>query len=282
MPKCGTTTVATMLSAHPAICMHSQKEPGDFLRENPRFRMSGYTTTDQSRWIADFTTSYGLTGNRARFFRGLRSAGIQPDSARYVLCLRDPADLARSYMNHMAERRGLYIATAMDGVRAEILSACDFDGAVADLEREIDPDHVFIVRFEDLHGKDRQRQLSSALFDWLDLPPLESDAVIWENVQGKSGRYPAFLDPLACLLRRTNLVRNLSPDSRARVRKTFSRTQESPPVPTELVDETLAWLEAQDPVLRSRALLSRVATGRLSRPENRALAAHYRARDIDD
>ena len=263
MPKCGTTSVATLLDAHPAICMHNQKEPGDFLRKPAKTRLSGYAVTDETRWLADFTTTYGLRGNRDRFFAALHSARIAPEKARYILCLRDPSELGRSYLRHIAERRSLDLTAQINFIRAEILSACDFEGAVTCLERKAGAASVFVVRFDDLMGKTAQRQLASALYDWLGLAPYGDIAQVWANVAGSTSRYPSALDRVAGALRRTDLVRSLSPQNRARIRRFFSRSSNEQPVPPGLMEETLAWLEEQDLVKRSRAVLARIPVGPL-------------------
>lgn len=264
MPKCGTTTVAALLNAHPAICLHNQKEPGDFLRQPPNTSLSGYAQTADTRWLADFTTTYGLTDKRARFFAGLRQTGIDPADARYVLCLRDPADLCRSYLRHIAERRPINLATDLPAIRAEILSACDFCGAMETLKAEAGAATVFIVRFDDLADNDRQIQIAHSLYRWLGLESSSRVEVVWANAGGSVGRYPPLLDGLAVRVRQIDWVRRLSPKTRARLRGVLSRSPDPQKMAQEIVDETLAWLEVQPTVQASFALLIETATGPLS------------------
>lgn len=219
MPKCGTTTVAELLNAHPAICLHNQKEPGDFLAEKPNSSLAGYNQTVDTHWLADFTTTYGLSGQRDRFFAGLRISAIKPGSARYVLCLRDPADLACSYLRHIMERRSAAAAADTNAVRAEILSACDFEGAIACLERQAGRDAVFVIRFEDLADVAAQQRLAGALHDWLGIEPQEDTAPVWINAKGSARRYPAVLDRIAGVLRQTDLVRRMSPKARTYIKQ---------------------------------------------------------------
>lgn len=255
--------MATLLDAHPAICVHSQKEPCDFLEVKGRERLSGYAVSDATRWVVDFTTTYGLHGNRDRFFSALRGAGIAPEQARFILCIREPTDLARSYLRHIIERRSPREGMRIDAVRAEILSACDFDGAIACLEREAGPEAVFVVRFEDISGEAAQRRLAGQLQEWLGVYPQQNASPVWANAGGSVGRYPAALDRLAGVFRRTDLARRMSPHARARIRQVLSLAPSQAAMPPEMVEQTLTWLEAQESVLRSRTVLSQLTTGPL-------------------
>lgn len=261
MPKCGTTTVSGLLDAHPAICLHSQKEPGDFLRSDATDRLSGYAVDENTRWLADFTTTYGLSDKRDLFFTALRGAGIAPTQARYVLCLRDPVDLGRSYLRHIAERRFIDVTVQVDDVRREILSACDMVGAVEHLQRAGGPDAGFVVVFDDLINEAAQRDLAQELFAWLNLDQPADAASVWANAGGSASRYPAVLDRMAGVLRRTDIVRGLSPATRARLRSLFARPTKAQDLPPQLIEDTMGWLEEQETVQAARALLQGLRSG---------------------
>lgn len=261
MPKCGTTTVSALLAAHPAISLHNQKEPGDFLQDPPRTSLSGYEVSPQTRWLADFTTTYGLSDRRDTFFSGLRAAGIDPRQARFVLCLREPADMAHSYLRHIVERRCVDLTKDLPAIRAEILSACDFGGAIDVLRAEAGPGAAFVVRFDDLTDAARQVRLADQLYTWLGLEVGGEAVAGWANAGGSVSRYPAALDRLAGLVRRTDWVRRMSPQNRARLRGLLSVVPDATPLPQDLVDDTLAWLADRPTIQSACAIFAQTKSG---------------------
>ncbi|WP_457936088.1 hypothetical protein [Mesorhizobium sp. 10J20-29] len=263
MPKCGTTTLANLLGAHPAICLHSQKEPRDFLPGGRGNELSGYAITSATRYLLDFTTTYGMAGNRDSFFAQLRGASLRPEQMRYILCIREPSDLARSYLLHIARRRGVDVHREIEQVRAEILDACDMTGAVTYLANVAGLQSGFLVHFSDLVTSEGQQRLAGNIFRWLGLPPADIGRPVWSNAAASATRYPSYFAAFAALLRRTNMVRNLPPGFRATLRILVSSPVQETLIDPPLIEEVLSWLQAQDAVIASNFLLHTTTSGPL-------------------
>jgi len=223
MPKCGTTTLAAMLGMHSGVALHSQKEPGDFLL--PAYQLSGvpsgYRVTSSTRYLLDFTTQYGVRGNRERFYSNLASNHLV-DCSRVILCLKDPSLLASSYMRHMLLRGHLSFEKHRRELIRDVLAACDFRGAVQFLSQRFAEGSVFVVRFDDLICDDRQEQVVQEIFSWLSLRPHPIGEKCWENATSVADRYPLGLGKLAARVRRTSTVRNMSPVLTNRIRRALS------------------------------------------------------------
>lgn len=263
MPKCGTTTVAAMLGQHPEICLHNQKEPGDFLVPERAGRLSGYATTEKTRYLADFTTTYGTAENRSRFFSLLRSTNLSPEDMRYILCVRDPIALARSYLLHIAERKRINIGAEMYSVRHQILCACDMEGAMDALIEEAGPSRVFLVRFDDLLTEEGQCNLARQLYGWLGVSQIPLVKPLWENSQGSLTLYPRILVGVAASVRNTDLVRNLQPHLRGSIRRLLSRPARRVEISRELIEDTLGWLEKKATFGKSVAFVNSTRSGPL-------------------
>lgn len=263
MPKCGTTSVAALLDSHPAICLHAQKEPGEFLHRPVEKSLAGYRTSEETQFLADFTTHYGLRGNRERFVEGLELAGIVPRDARYVICLRDPQDLAASYLRHIAERRWIEGEAQLAAVADEVASACDFAGALSFLIERAGHEAIFVAKFTDIADEQGQKALMANFCDWLDLSTARFAEPIWANAAGSIGRYPPQIESLAIRFRRTDLAKALSPQIRGRIRNVFVRTGEGRTISEEFVNRVLANLAGSEDVQRSREVLTQLRSGPL-------------------
>lgn len=264
MPKCGTTTVAALLNTHPAICLHSQKEPGDLLRRPVPRGLAGYQTDTHTRVLADFSTQYGLTGNRARFIEGLSDLGLQAADARFIVCLRSPKDLARSYLQHISERRHVDLKTDRERIQQEVLSACDFRAALKFLYDQAGSGTAFVLKLEDVADGNRQADLFQRITTWLELPAVEDAVAVWANSVGSVGRYPRLIELLARMVRRTNFQRNMSPEARARIRNAFVRSGRPPALDPLDIEQILTEIMASDVVRDSQELLNTIETGPLA------------------
>lgn len=99
-PKCGTSTMAWWLSQHPQVFMSKQKEPHFFNTDTRRI----ITRRDKYfELFADAPQSALAIGEAST--RYLRSADAVPnilveiDNPRFVVCLRNPVDMAVSLHN---------------------------------------------------------------------------------------------------------------------------------------------------------------------------------------
>ena len=260
MPKCGTTTLAGLLDLQPCLAVHAQKEPDDFLHlekgEVPS--LSGYTVDADTRYLVDFSTMYGLPGNRTRVLENLSAIGALEDT-RFILSLRDPAELARSFFDHMRARRGYDPVRDEAQIRADLAGALDFRSAIAELRQTVGADSLFLIKIDDLRTLEGQRAILAAISDWLGIPVEQPHHVISRNRQGSARRYVGALAPAIMAVRRSPLVRSMP----AGLRQSLSRFVSEPATAPEVEFCLSEWTDAET-VARSTAIYRASRTGPLS------------------
>ncbi|MPQ95249.1 hypothetical protein [Thioclava sp. JE_KL1] len=259
MPKCGTTTLGALLSLGPALAVHNAKEPNDFINEavGGLPRLSGYHITDATRWLVDFSTQYGMPRHRGEVLDKLAALGLL-ERTRFILSLRPPEALARSYFEHLTTRSGLTTTANAEEIRARITGATDFVAALDALTARVAAEQIYVVKFQDLIGVETQRETMSALSDWLGLAPIVPKDAIQRNTAGQARRYPGPLEALAGRLRHFDAVRGLPPELRSRISRLLSRRA---PATAESFDPRL-WTDAAL-LTQSSALYAALSTGPL-------------------
>ncbi|MFD0982575.1 sulfotransferase domain-containing protein [Tropicimonas aquimaris] len=223
MPKCGTTSLGAILDCSPVLAVHSQKEPNDFIERCPGGlpKISGYAATDATQYFVDFSTQYGMPRHRDRVLENLCSLGLLP-TAKFIVSLREPHALAKSYFGHLTSRSGLKSKTDGDEIRDRIIGATDFVPVLDTLLAQVESENVFVVKFEDLLGLEAQTRTSLALSNWLDIPAIEFVSVKKSNVASDARRYPVVIEKLAKVVRKADIVRRLPPNFRRRVSRSLS------------------------------------------------------------
>ncbi|MGQ7848785.1 hypothetical protein ACUNV4_30105 [Granulosicoccus sp. 3-233] len=250
MPKCGSTTVSSLLGGHAEICLHNQKEPADFLRyTSEKKRLSGYRVSNRTKVLLDFTTSYGLTDNRDTFFRNIKASGLKPEDAYFFLCVRRAEDMCRSYLAHVFSRRSVNVQTEKKDVLNELRGALDASGALVRLVEEAGAKNIFVVRFDDLVKDSTQSILATNMFKWLGLEPVAT-STLWENSAGSARRYPDGVDKIVGILRNTAFFRMMPREIRAPLQQLFSTDATLPAnyedLSTELFQIAMSFREAKE------------------------------------
>jgi hypothetical protein len=265
MPKCGTTSLAELLAHHPAISLHNQKEPADFLRgpRDPSDR-SGYRVEDRTEWLLDFTTAYGLSHHRQNFLDNLRASGLDPKMQRYFLCLRPTRDLARSYLKHILLRRHSASLDKLDDITSEILSACDFVGAVRALEDNGCASSAYVVIFDELLTPEGQSRTFESITSWLSLHSSEPPQLVWANSLSSHTRYPGIIEGIAASLRETRMVRDMPPTLRRMFSRALSHPAEGAHLTSDVERELLARVQSSDKAQASDQFLSTIRSGPLA------------------
>lgn len=106
-PKCGTTTLATWLSKTPACYFSPRKEPHFYTRHYKAHRYQGYDQHDRNgyqRLFDDVQPHHKAIGEGSTHY--LRSPDAiltilqEHPAARFIACVRNPVDMARSMHSH--------------------------------------------------------------------------------------------------------------------------------------------------------------------------------------
>ena len=155
--KCGTTTLAAMLRAHPDVLLPSIEEPWflsrpDFEQHWPAYE-SLFPDWQRYRAVGDDSTAYSSVVGRRRSLDAI--ARHYPD-ARFVFILRDPVDRIESAFREFHDtgiRFGLTIP--LDFTEAvldvpQILADSRYLDGIGDYVERFGADRVLVVYLEDL------------------------------------------------------------------------------------------------------------------------------------
>ena len=104
-PKCGTTSLADWLRRHPDVCMSWPKEPHYF---SPNRKLSFGALSDYERCFGHARAgqlAIGEASTHTIYYPDAveRMLGYQPE-ARFIVCLRNPIEMAFSYHVHLLRR----------------------------------------------------------------------------------------------------------------------------------------------------------------------------------
>lgn len=200
-PKCGTTTLAHWLAQHPAVYMSPQKEPHYF-----NVDMAHRLHTSEVEYEALFARAnpdQTAVGESSVWYLYSKEAVLQIESyspgARYIVCLRNPTDMARSLHGQQVfsgnedlvsfeaawaaaedRRAGLRVPRhALDPSTLIYPDACAVGTQLARLLDVVDRDRVLVVLLDDLAQRPAEVLLRVQAF--LGIPIQEGSSLSIEN-----------------------------------------------------------------------------------------------------
>lgn len=169
-PRCGTTFVAKLLARHPQICFSKPKEPHVFVRRREAISPHEYLRryypllASAHRVIAEGSPSYLYDPDALP-----RILELDPE-ARFVVCVRNPVEMAPSYHARLvytldedvrdfadawslqeARTRGLHIPKRCRDPRLlQYRAACSVGAQLERLFSTLQRERCFVVVFDDL------------------------------------------------------------------------------------------------------------------------------------
>ncbi|MCC5983392.1 MAG: sulfotransferase [Rhodobacteraceae bacterium] len=185
-PKCGTTSLARWLARHPAIHMSPIKEPHFFNTD-----MNNRTITRQ----ADYDALFANAPPEARVLAEASTWYLYSDAAvpnilraypdaRFIAMTRDPVEMAISLYYHnrfklhepldtieaawaAQDRRAHGEDLPRDCVEPEVLQyrkVCTLEPLLQRLRRRVHPEHLLVLRLEDMRADARSAYLGVLKF----------------------------------------------------------------------------------------------------------------------
>lgn len=200
--RCGTTSLAHLLEAHPDVALHGKREMGYFIEEEARHGRKrvpfAHLDADAARWERDhsredYASRFAGLGEALRigeksadylFWRPAhaRIARILPD-ARFIVTLREPVSRAWShYWNEVGKGReqlGFEEALAVEGERSRMSAYARnhlsyaargfYDESLASFFSHVPHGRVLVVTLDEMK---RDRHLALArIFEFLGVDP---------------------------------------------------------------------------------------------------------------
>lgn len=230
-PKSGTTSIVHWLSSHPQVFMSPIKEPGFLAQSAPsvvnswsQYHELFQEVTNRHKVVGEATTNYLFNIDEAAPIILKHS-----ESPKFVVCLRNPIDMAQSLHNHMVwmlrenekdfkkawrlqESRKRGVGLPSNSENANLLqygSYCRLGHQVERLLRWVDAQQVHFIFLEDIEKNPRK--------SWKDLMAflsIEDDgrtSFLAHNTAAENKSYiiKAALKVAAKIKRALNLNRNL-------------------------------------------------------------------------
>lgn len=236
-PKAGTTSLAQWMSDHPELYFCQPKEPGYWAADYPRVReVRGFDTRAKYDGLyagpeaarathrADGSTTYLYSQEAVPAI-----AAEVGDKARFIVALRDPAELVVSFHRlqqlrlnedepdfETAWKRslkgGLPETDLLDPKLVDYQLVGRLGAAVSRLLDVVDRSRVHFIRFEDL--RDRPQQIWRDLTGFLDLPAEPEPSFEIHNASTRTFRSPTLHRfrnrPPALLARPVRALRQMS------------------------------------------------------------------------
>lgn len=182
--KAATTTLASLLSAHPDIAMADPKEPGFFSRDERFAKGIGWYRAQfgdtAGKVVGEASTCYS---RRVPFPRAAERLAAFAPGAKLVYVLRHPVDRAIAHYVHEMRIR---FRDGKDVVAFEpyceidpaVLSASEYEREIEHLERWFPCEQVRLIDFDDLIAD--QAGVLAGVQQWLGVSTVAVDPV-WEN-----------------------------------------------------------------------------------------------------
>ncbi|HHN78673.1 MAG TPA: sulfotransferase [Phycisphaerales bacterium] len=182
--KAATTTLASLLAAHPGVVMAEPKEPGYFSRDERYARglewYRAHFRDADGVLVGEASTCYS---RRVPFpHAASRLAAFSP-GVKLIYILRHPADRAIAHYVHemrLRFRDGKPVIGFDEccGADPAVLSASEYEKEIDHLLASFPRDQLLLLRFEDLIGE--QGRVFGEVQSWLGLERVDTEAA-WEN-----------------------------------------------------------------------------------------------------
>lgn len=182
--KAATTTLASLLAAHPGVVMADPKEPGFFSRDE-RFARGldwyrGHFHEREGVLVGEASTCYS---RRVPFPAAAERLAAFAPGAKLIYVLRHPVDRAVAHYVHemrLRKRDGLPLIgfDALCERDPAVLSASEYEQEIEHLRGSFSREQVMLLRFEDLVGE--QERILGEVQAWLGLDAAASEAA-WAN-----------------------------------------------------------------------------------------------------
>lgn len=257
-PKCGTTAMATWLSAHPEVFVSPVKEPHYFSEEHrltPTLEKYEALFVDADpqhhRWVCEASVWHLFSDTAVP-----NILDYAPD-ARFIVMVRNPLDMAPSmHEQHRFNGDELVVdfakALALNDIRSRgapigvragypqpghmaYYSSCALGWQVARLFEWVPKDHVHVIVHDDMN--DDPFQVYAAALRFLDLPNVPS--INFERINAAKRRKSFLLD--AWVLRMVQIKQYFGITRRfgalSRIRRWNSRTHQRKPPPNSTLTE---------------------------------------------
>lgn len=177
-PKCGTTSVWNWLAQHPSIFMTKYKEPHYF---NTDMEWRGITSErDYQNLFSEINKNHSIAGESSVWYLFSKTAVSnierQFSGAKYIVCLRNPVDMAASLHNQLVfsgiekclpfllawrcrsrdDRMAAVDGYISNDVLLNYQATCLLGDQVERLLNTVERDKVFFIFMDDLKNNPRQ------------------------------------------------------------------------------------------------------------------------------
>jgi len=190
-PKCGTTSLAGWLAAHPLVYMHPRKEPHYFSadinfygkpRSDPEYLQEFMGAGSHVQAIGDASTSYCYSAE------AIRRIEKKIEGAKYIFMIRNPVDMA--YALHAERiirceetisdfkmawnlsplrRQNLRVPSGCpDGKLLDYQYICKLGNHLSRLTKQVTSDRLLVILLDDIKINPRQEYLK--VLQFLGLP----------------------------------------------------------------------------------------------------------------
>jgi hypothetical protein len=184
-PKCGTTSMASWLNAHPNVFMSKPKEPNFFCTDLPGTR--GFDElTSYLRIFEDASDEHLVLGEASTWYLYSETAipGILElnPAARVLVMIRNPVEMAQSLhgqllFNGIETETDFAHAWTLQPQRADrrflqYAKVCALGQQLSRAIAVVPSEQLKVIVFDDLRA--RPKQIYDEVVSWLRLPPFEA------------------------------------------------------------------------------------------------------------